>query len=153
MAFCPNCGSKIEDGAAFCPTCGASAGAGGSAPVAPTYVNPADHTEEFDPKDISDNKVIAMAPYLLGTIGIIIALLAARDSKYAAFHSRQALKLDMVTMLLCIAIALLCWTIIVPIAGIVCIVILFVVRIIGFFKVCSGKAVDLPIVRSLGFLK
>ncbi len=152
MAFCPNCGSKIEDGAAFCPNCGASAGAPGTAPVVPAF-DPNDHTNEFDPKDISDNKVIAMAPYLLGTVGIIIALLAARDSKYAAFHSRQALKLDLVTILLGIVSALLCWTFIVPIAGLVCIVIVFVVRIIGFFNVCSGKAKDLPIIRSMGFLK
>lgn len=65
-------------------------------PPQPAY-DPADHTAEFDPEDVSQNKVIAMAAYILGTVGIIIALLAAPQSKYAAFHSRQALKLDIVS--------------------------------------------------------
>ena len=118
----------------------------------PVY-DPADHTAEFDPEDISQNKVIAMAAYILGTVGIIIALLAAPQSKYAAFHSRQALKLDIVSTLLLIVSAVLAFTFIVPIAGAVCIAILFVVRIICFFQVCSGKAKDAAIIGKLPFLK
>ena len=89
-------------------------------PQQPVY-DPADHTAEFDPEDVSQNKVIAMAAYILGTVGIIIALLAAPQSKYAAFHSRQALKLDIVSTLLLIVSAVLAFTFIVPIAGAVCI--------------------------------
>ena len=121
-------------------------------PQQPVY-DPADHTAEFDPEDISQNKVIAMAAYILGTVGIIIALLAAPQSKYAAFHSRQALKLDIVSTLLLIVSAVLAFTFIVPIAGAVCIAILFVVRIICFFQVCSGKAKDAAIIGKLPFLK
>ena len=84
---------------------------------------------------------------------IIIALLAAPQSKYAAFHSRQALKLDIVSTLLLIVSAVLAFTFIVPIAGAVCIAILFVVRIICFFQVCSGKAKDAAIIGKLPFLK
>ena len=114
-------------------------------PQQPVY-DPADHTAEFDPEDVSQNKVIAMAAYILGTVGIIIALLAAPQSKYAAFHSRQALKLDIVSTLLLIVSAVLAFTFIVPIAGAVCIAILFVVRIICFFQVCRGKAQDTAII-------
>ena len=121
-------------------------------PQQPAY-DPADHTAEFDPEDVSQNKVIAMAAYILGTVGIIIALLAAPQSKYAAFHSRQALKLDIVSTLLLIVSAVLAFTFIVPIAGAVCIAILFVVRIICFFQVCSGKAKDAAIIGKLPFLK
>lgn len=78
-------------------------------PQQPVY-DPADHTAEFDPEDVSQNKVIAMAAYILGTVGIIIALLAAPQSKYAAFHSRQALKLDIVSTLLLIVSAVLAFT-------------------------------------------
>ena len=60
-------------------------------PYAPAY-DPNDHTAEFDPKDISDNKIYAMLGYLLGTGGIIIALLGAKDSPYAKFHVKQAIK-------------------------------------------------------------
>lgn len=117
------------------------------------YYDPKDHTAEFDAKDISDNKVMAMLPYLMGTIGIIIALLASRESAYTYFHVRQALKITVTTLLVGIITAILCWTVIVPIAGGVCAVILFVVRIICFFQVCSGKAKEPAIVSSFGFLK
>lgn len=123
------------------------------APYAAPYVDPKDHTAEYDMKDISDNKVMAMLPYLMGTIGIIIALLASRESAYTYFHVRQAVKITVVTILLSLITVLLCWTIIVPIAGGVCAIILFVVRIICFFQVCSGKAKEAAIVSSFGFLK
>ena len=117
------------------------------------YVDPKDHTVEFDAKDISDNKVMAMLPYLMGTIGIIIALLACRESAYTYFHVRQALKITVCTILVTVITAVLFFTVIVPIAGGICAVILFVVKIICFFQVCSGKAKEAPIVSSFGFLK
>lgn len=150
MAYCKNCGARIPDDAGFCGECGTpvSGGAG-----MPRYVDIYDHTADFDSEDISSNKVVAMAAYILGMVGIVIALLAAPNSKYAAFHSRQALKLSITNTLLAFVMVLLSWTIIVPIAGAVCIVILGVVRIICFFQVCSGKAKEAPIIRSLRFLK
>ena len=150
MAYCKNCGAHIPDDAGFCGECGTpvSGGAG-----MPRYTDIYDHTAEFDSEDISSNKVVAMAAYILGMVGIVIALLAAPNSKYAAFHSRQALKLSITNTLLAFVMVLLSWTIIVPIAGAVCIVILGVVRIICFFQVCSGKAKEAPIMRSLRFLK
>ena len=51
------------------------------------------------------------------------------------------------------AASVLAFTFIVPIAGAVCIAILFVVRIICFFQVCSGKAKDAAIIGKLPFLK
>lgn len=109
-----------------------------------------DHTSEFDPKDISDNKVIAMATYLLGFIGIIIALIASRESRYAAFHVRQSLKLQ-VTEALCLfmmIIPFLGW-----LAAGVCIAIIEVLNIIAFFQVCGGKAKEPAIIRSFPFMK
>lgn len=175
MAFCEKCGAQIPENGIFCAACGAPVAAQAQPtripeqpaaqpqapeqqPQPPVYpqqpvYDPADHTAEFDPEDISQNKVIAMAAYILGTVGIIIALLAAPQSKYAAFHSRQALKLDIVSTLLLIVSAVLAFTFIVPIAGAVCIAILFVVRIICFFQVCSGKAKDAAIIGKLPFLK
>lgn len=112
--------------------------------------DPKDHTAEFDPKDISDNKVFAMAPYLLGIVGIIIALLAAQKSDFAMFHVRQALKLELLSVLvvICMIVPVLGW-IFAPIASII----LFVVQVIMFFRVCKGRAIEPPIVSSLGFLK
>lgn len=179
MAFCPKCGVQVADGSTFCPACGASLNAAnqpGAAPQQPVQGAPVppqgipvpppmpqqpypmvpapnDHTAEFDPKDISDNKVVAMAPYVLGVFGLILAFLGASQSPFACFHSRQALKLEIVNALLLIIMLVLFWTFIVPLAAGVCMAIIFVVKIICFFQVCSGKAKDAPIVGSLPFLK
>lgn len=166
MAFCEKCGAQIPENGTFCAACGAPVAAQAQPqapeqqpqppvyPQQPVYqqpvypqqpaYDPADHTAEFDPEDVSQNKVIAMAAYILGTVGIIIALLAAPQSKYAAFHSRQALKLDIVSTLLLIVSAVLAFTFIVPIAGAVCIAILFVVRIIASSRYAAAKQRTLP---------
>ena len=153
MAFCSNCGKPLPENAPFCEHCGAPAGQSIPVPYMQPYVDPADHTSEFDPTDISENKVYAMSAYLLSVVGVLIALLAAPGSKYAAFHARQSLKLQLVTVLVGILSVVLCWTVIVPIAGGICCAILLVIKIICFFQVCSGKAKDAPIVGKLGFLK
>ena len=167
MKVCPKCSNQCSDAAMFCNVCGASLAAQAQPEQQQqqqqqqyqqqyqqqSQVPPTDHTAEFDAADISQNKVIAMAPYMLSFIGIIIALLAANSSKYAAFHVRQALKIEIVSMLIILCMIILFWTILVPIAGAVCMIILLVVRIICFFSVCAGKAKEPPIVSGLSFLK
>ena len=83
----------------------------------------------------------------------VIALLAAPESPYASFHSRQALKLEIVNQLLLIVSLVLVWTFIVPILGAIAMTVVFVVRVICFFQVCSGKAKDAALIGSLPFLK
>ena len=119
---------------------------------APVF-DPYDHTAEYSPKDISDNKVIAILVYLMGTIGIIIALLASKESPYVASHLRQGLKFLAVEVLVGIVSAVLFFTLIVPIAGGIFLIVLWVIKIICFFQICSGKAKEPAIIRSLGFLK
>ena len=161
MKICPNCNSQVEDNAVFCNTCGAQFMANGQQPnyqqpprpnYAPAY-DPYDHTAEFDPKDVSDNKVISMLVYLMGAIGIVIALLASNTSPYAAFHVRQALKFTVVEILSTICVAVLCWTIIVPIAYGILMAALGIIKFICFFQICGGKAKEPAIIRSLGFLR
>lgn len=147
MKFCTKCGTQCEDNVNNCPSCGAAF----DAPIPATnYADPTDHTGEFDPKDISDNKVVAMLPYLLGAIGLIIAILMEGSSNYVKFHVRTALKFTVVE-------ALLVFVNIVPILGqiayVVGTIICVVLRIIAFFQICSGKAKDPAIISSLGFLK
>ena len=76
MAFCTNCGSKIDDEARFCPDCGAPVVPG--APKAEPWEeekkdfgtkitelnNTPDTTSEFDQNDIQSNKVMAVLAYL-----------------------------------------------------------------------------------------
>ncbi len=155
MKFCPNCHLSYDDSANVCGQCG------GPLQMIPQQfrqppqmmVDPMDHTAEFDPKDISDNKVFAMLPYLMSFIGVIIALLAAPSSPYTMFHVRQGLKLLVTEILLGFCAAILAITIIVPIAAAVCMMILAVIEIICFFRVCNGQAKEPPIVKNLPFLK
>ena len=147
MAFCPNCGAQVDDGAASCPNCG-TAFAPANAPV--YSYDTKDHTAEYDPKDISDNKVFAMAAYLLGVVGIIITMLAAQKSPYAMFHARQSLKISVcgALLLVCMIVPILGWLV-----AAVGAIVLMVVSIIQFFSVCNGKAKEAPVVSSFGFLK
>lgn len=180
MKICPTCNTELDDQAVFCHNCGARQGEQQQQPTGqpqpgytppnyqPNYTyqqpngyappmyqpyDPYDHTAEYDQKDISENKVLCMLVYLMGTIGIIIALLAGKDSKYLNFHVRQALKFSVVEILVALVTVVLCWTVIVPIVAGVLAVVLLVVKIICFFQICSGKAKEPVIIRSLGFLK
>ncbi len=154
MKFCPNCHLTYDDTANVCGQCG------GPLQVIPQQVpqaqpayDPTDHTAEFSPQDISDNKVFAMLPYLMSFIGVIIALLAAPSSPFTMFHIRQGLKISVTQILLGICAAVLAITFIVPIAAGICMIILLVVQIICFFRVCKGQAKEPPIIKNLGFLK
>ncbi|MDO4458660.1 MAG: zinc-ribbon domain-containing protein [Clostridia bacterium] len=182
MNYCTKCGAQLGDTDTFCTNCGApveSAQAPQAAPAqenvqapAQPQVNPAaqpvyqqpyypmvvikdpkDHTDEFTEEDISKNKITAMAAYILGVPGIIIALLASSSSEYAAFHVREALKLSIADILLVFLSVVLCWTFIVPILGGIASIALFVVKIICFFSVAKGQAKNAPIVGNLPFFK
>ena len=170
MKTCAHCNTPAEDTAVFCSNCGTPfANENQSAvyttatqqtyyqpPTPPTYApvyDPYDHTAEFDAKDISDNKVFAMLVYLMGVVGILIALLASKDSPYTLFHIRQALKFTVVEILATLCMALLLWTIIVPIVYAVLIAALCIIKIICFVDICSGKAKEPTIIRNLDFLK
>ena len=146
MAFCPTCGAEVDDNAPACPNCGTAF----STPQTNFAYDPNDHTGEYDPQDISDNKVFAMAAYLLSIFGVIVALLAAQKSPYAMFHARQSLKLSICEALCAVImiVPILGW-----IAGIICLLILFVVRVILFFQVCKGQAKEAPIIGNFAFLK
>ena len=176
MKYCPNCGNGIADEATFCPACGNGVGSApnpapgynpnpnynpnpgyapgyNAAPVYPAY-DPYDHTSEFDPKDISENKIVCMLIYLGGFIGVIIGLLMANTSKYVGFHIRQFLKLTVATILLGIIGAVGSVLLFIPtiVAGIM-ITILSIVQIICFFQVCKGQAKEPAIVRGMKFMK
>ena len=152
MKFCPNCHLPYDDTANVCGQCG------GPLQVIPQQVpqaqpayDPTDHTAELNPRDISDNKVFAMLPYLMSFIGVIIALLAAPSSPYTMFHVRQGLKISVTSILVTIVgaiIPFLGW-----IAAGICAVVILVVEIICFFRVCKGQAKEPPIIKNLGFLK
>ena len=163
MKVCPICHSQVSDESNYCTMCGNRILDGDQAiPYQPpVYQNvyqqpvydPYDHTAEFEASDVAQNKLYGIVMYLTGIVGILIALLAAKDSPFVQFHLRQNLKFLIVETLLTLCAAVLAITFIVPFAATICLVILEVIRIIAFFQVCGGKAKEPAILRSLGFLK
>lgn len=181
MKICPKCGTPLEDSVKFCTTCGVNFQPAptaaepakennhnnfnnpqppygqnqffGQQPQHSAPADPFDHTNEFDPRDISDNKVIAMLIYLMGIGGVLIALLSQSHSAYVAFHLRQALKFMVCNSLLAIAAVVFSWTFIVPIVCAIAIVVLLVVKIICFVDICNGNAKEPAIIKNLDFLR
>lgn len=135
---------------------------------APPRVDNTDHTAEFEKDDISESKVVGIFMYLMGFIGILIAVLMSGESKVTKFHVRQALKIEVVNLLwtvACVAVgAALSWLLLLGEAAIawialmgMCIgagsITILVVRIIAFVNICKGKVKEAPLVSSLKFLK
>ncbi len=152
MKNCPNCNAENEDNSAFCCNCGAPMN-GQPAYCPPVKPNPWDHTADYDADDIADTKLFAMCCYLLSVPGILVALLARPKSRYLEYHIRLSLKFMILNIILGLIMGLLAWTVVVPIAGAVCMAILLVLRAIVFVDVCRGKAADPWLIRSIPFLK
>ncbi len=149
MAFCVNCGAKLEEEIKFCPQCGKMT-ANGAEPTAepttgaPTATNVAD--SGFDPKDVEANKAMA----LLGYIIFFIPLLAAKDSAFAKYHANQGFG-----CFIGFLISSVLW--IIPILGWILAPILYVLFIVfsimGIINAVNGKAKALPIVGKIKVFK
>lgn len=112
--------------------------------------DPKDHTSEFDPKDIADNKLFAILPYLFSCIAGIIVGIYVKDSEFVKFHIKNSIRLDIaMLLLLCICIIpFIGW--VVAILGLIVICVIDIIAIVWAFQ---GKAKELPIISSIGFLK
>lgn len=163
MKNCPKCNAQLNDDAMFCVNCGAQIGANPNPqqnayaqpmPTAPV-VSSTDHTAEFSPAEVADNKLFAALIYALSIVGVVIALLANINNKseYLKFHIKQGLKLFIANMIVTVASLVLCWTFIVPFAGAICSLIILVVDVICFIQTLRNKSVEPPIISGLGFLK
>ena len=169
MAFCGNCGTKIDDHAKFCPGCGQAVEAPAteqikteateqpkaeqaqgqqndlSAKVA-NLNNTKDTTDQFDKDDIEKNKAMGLLAYIL----FFIPLLAANDSPFARYHANQGL-----VLFLCGLISSVLW--IIPILGWIIAPILSIVitvlAVIGIINALNGKAKELPIIGKFKILK
>jgi len=83
-------------------------------------------------KDIEENKYIAILSYVW--ILCLVPLLLKRDSEFVQFHAKQGL-------VLFLAEIILVW---VPLIGWALNLVLFVVSIIGIFKVLQGEYWKIP---------
>ena len=181
MKFCGNCGTKINGNIKFCPGCGTPADApqeqqpqqapppnNNQAPqqnqnnfnaAFQNLNNTADTTAEFDQNDINTNKGMAILAYF-GPL-VLIPIFAAKQSKFARYHSNQGLVLLIASILYGIAYSILSsiilaisWRLyfIVSIIGLVSIVIT-ILAIIGIINAATGKAKELPLIGKFKILK
>lgn len=153
MLTCKQCGTQVEDGVMNCTNCGAPI----EAPVQQNqpidlsekfneFNNTADTTSEYDAQDIEKNKVMAVLAYIL----FFIPLLAAKDSKFARFHTNQGLVLFLGGIIASVVavIPVIGW-IIAPIAGLV----ITVLAVIGIINALNGRAKELPVIGKFKILK
>ena len=179
MAFCGNCGTKVEDGVKFCPGCGAAAaptqaavqnhgGAVSNQPqvqnnagTAPVYTAPVvpGAPGQADIKDAQDNKVMAILAYF-GPL-VLIPMFAAKDSKFARYHSNQGLVLFIACIIYSIAYSIvnaivlaISWRLyfITSILGLVSIA-FTVWAVLGIINACKGEMKPLPFIGHITILK
>jgi len=176
MTYCGKCGAQVQDGVKFCQGCGAAVetkvenNAQQAQPASQppqndfsqkiqNLNNTADTTAEFDAQDITSNKAMAILAYF-GPL-VLIPIFAAKQSKFARYHSNQGLVLLIASILYGIAYSILSsiilaisWRLyfIVSIIGLVSIVIT-ILAIIGIINAATGKAKELPLIGKFKILK
>ena len=177
MAFCPNCGTQLEDGKRFCPNCGTQIEAP-AAPPAPSFDDgpvqaaPAPEVEhepqaapaaaDFSSKvaqinntpdstgDFDPNDVKNNKVFaVLAYFGILvlIPILAAKDSPYARYHANQGLTLFILDIIVIILGR------IVGFLGTIGGLIVFILFIIGIVNAAQGRAKELPVIGKFRLLK
>jgi len=113
-----------------------------------------------DPKDVEDNKVMAILAYL--GILVLVPILAAKDSPFARFHANQGLILCVVAVVFLIVISILSaiFVFIAPFLGILFGLIngavglgFFAFMIIGIMNAVQGKMAELPLIGKYRIIK
>lgn len=119
------------------------------------FTDTPDKTSSMDPKDIEQNKVMAILAYLW--LLVLVPIFAARESKFATFHANQGLILAIAEIALGLVSLILGW---IPILGILISIVcwiaglcLLILAIIGIVNAANGKAKELPIIGKIRILK
>jgi uncharacterized membrane protein len=105
-------------------------------------------SDEFDSGDVEKNKVMAVLAYIL----FLIPLLAAKESKFAMFHTNQGLVLFLGAIAVNIVggiIPILGWFVILPLGNLF----IFILAIIGIINAAKGEAKPLPLIGGIKILK
>lgn len=185
-AFCPSCGAPIAQAQAppqQAPPPPGGQGYQGQAPYqqappppqgqgyqgqapyqqppsgAPAFLATADTTGQYDPQDIQQNKAMAILAYI-GLL-VLVPIFAAKESRFARFHSNQGLILFIVDVALGILIAVLSaiflaisWRLVfistilnllwLPMLGL---------HILGIVNAANGHAKELPLIGKFKLIK
>lgn len=173
MAFCENCGKKLEDGARFCGECGTLV----DAEETPTNNQPVGHTQpkvqnmvqqvknvgydniSYTAQEAQSGKVMGVLAYF--GILVLIPLFAEKENRFVRFHVNQGVILlaasaiamfagmmSLVFASISIALMLLLQAIL----GIISLMI-GVFSIIGIVNVIGGKAKPIPVLGNIRLIK
>ncbi len=129
MAFCPNCGSQIAEGAAFCPSCGKAVGqaSGGAAaapqpaPAAPSsYSAPAAPVQptQAAAAPMEENVAGMLAYFTIIPAIIFLVVEPYNRNRFVRFHAFQCVFFHVAWIVLAIALGILSMVLnIIPVVG------------------------------------
>lgn len=132
----------------------AGAGAAGSTGVAGTGASSAPGEEIPDPADVEKNKVFGVLSYLPPLL-FLVALLTARQSRFAMYHCNQGIVLTIASFAGWFAYMILSAILgFIPILGVLVIMLLgfalmvgvFALAIIGLINAANGRCKPLPLI-------
>lgn len=116
--------------------------------------------EQLDPKDVEQNKVMAILAYF--GILVLIPIFAAPQSKFARYHANQGLVLFIASICLYVAVSILArlfYAVSFALGGLVSILSLVVyigiavLAIMGIINAAQGKCKPLPVIGNFQILK
>lgn len=163
MAFCTNCGSQVDEGVKFCPSCGQGVEAPAQAAqtqAVPTQTAQRPAGSTATAQDAAENKVMGILAYL--GILALVPLFAAKESKFARYHTNQGLILLLLAVAYSIAfsiissvLAFISIRLMLAVTGILGLAgwAFLVWAIIGIVNVCKGEMKPLPFIGKYTLLK
>ncbi|GKH50738.1 hypothetical protein CE91St46_18490 [Eubacteriales bacterium] len=166
MAFCGQCGNQYEDSAKFCPSCGTPNT--GRQPSEAAAAQTAQHAYQppiapgapgkTELRDAQENKGMAVLAYLI----FLIPLLAAKESKFARYHTNQGLVLFLAAVVYGILFSVLSsilfavsWRLGLTVTSILGLVgwAFTALAVIGIVHACKGEMKPLPLLGGITILK
>ena len=116
--------------------------------------------EQLDPKDVEQNKVMAILAYL--GILVLVPIFAAPQSKFARYHANQGLILFIASICCYVAVSILTKVFysisfflggLISILAVVVYVGILVFAVIGIINAAQGKCKPLPVIGNFQILK
>ena len=114
-----------------------------------------DNSKKFDKKDIEENKAMACLAYIIAPVPYFVET----KSKWVHYHAVQGMNLFIVTVILCLAVSIICSLILWPFSLLKALLkaalyaFMIIYTIIGIVNVCNGEAKELPIINKFKFIK
>lgn len=143
MAFCPNCGTQIAEGAATCPKCGSAISGAGATSAG---------------GGLTDNMAGALAYVTIIPAILFLVMAPYNGNKFIRFHSFQCLFLHVAGFVVWIALAIASFILaFIPILGHMVAFLLwaglsvgcFILWIILLLKAYQGQTFKLPVIGDM----